>query len=156
MHFEKPTDGEKPKVIQVSITDRTIWLPDANRGIAVLGGTGSGKTYGVIDPAIRSAIDQGFPIILYDYKYAEQSSRIAGIAADAGYKVSIFAPSFPESGICNPLDFIRDATDVDMARQVAIGEKTFCGLTNYSSSPEIEAKIFKISAALMSLRSLFE
>jgi type IV secretory pathway TraG/TraD family ATPase VirD4 len=104
----------------VSKTDRTIWLPDANRGIAVLGGTGSGKTYGVIDPAIRSAIDQGFPIILYDYKYAEQSSRIAGIAADAGYKVSIFAPSFPESGICNPLDFIRDATDVDMARQVAI------------------------------------
>jgi len=79
-----------------------------------------GKTYGVIAPAIRSAIDQGFPIILYDYKYAEQSSRIAGIAADAGYKVSIFAPSFPESGICNPLDFIRDATDVDMARQVAI------------------------------------
>jgi Rad3-related DNA helicase len=31
-------------------------------------GTGSGKTYGVIDPAIRSAINQGFPIILYDYK----------------------------------------------------------------------------------------
>jgi type IV secretory pathway TraG/TraD family ATPase VirD4 len=119
-NHEKPTEGEKPKVIQVSKTDRTIWLPDANRGIAVLGGTGSGKTYGVIDPAIRSAIDQGFPIILYDYKYAEQSSRIAGIAADAGYKVSIFAPSFPESGICNPLDFIRDATDVDMARQVAI------------------------------------
>jgi type IV secretory pathway TraG/TraD family ATPase VirD4 len=119
-NHEKPIEGEKPKVIQVSKTDRTIWLPDANRGIAVLGGTGSGKTYGVIDPAIRSAIDQGFPIILYDYKYAEQSSRIAGIAADAGYKVSIFAPSFPESGICNPLDFIRDATDVDMARQVAI------------------------------------
>lgn len=119
-NHEKPTEGEKPKVIQVSKTDRTIWLPDANRGIAVLGGTGSGKTYGVIDPAIRSVIDQGFPIILYDYKYAEQSSRIAGIAADAGYKVSIFAPSFPESGICNPLDFIRDATDVDMARQVAI------------------------------------
>ena len=44
----------------------------------------------MIDPAIRSAIDQGFPIILYDYKYAEQSSRIAGVA------------------------------DVDMARQVAI------------------------------------
>ena len=101
-------------------------------------------------------IDQGFPIILYDYKYAEQSSRIAGIAADAGYKVSIFAPSFPESGICNPLDFIRDATDVDMARQVAIEEKTFCGQANYSSSPDIEAKIFKISAELMSSRSDFE
>jgi type IV secretory pathway TraG/TraD family ATPase VirD4 len=112
--------GEKPKVIQISKAEKTIWLPDANRGIAVLGGTGSGKTYGVIDPAIRSAIDQGFPIILYDYKYPEQSCRIAGIAAEAGYKVSVFAPSFPESGICNPLDFIRDAADVDMARQIAI------------------------------------
>ncbi|NUN66902.1 type IV secretory system conjugative DNA transfer family protein (plasmid) [Pseudanabaena biceps] len=119
-NLEHPAKGDKPKVIQIKKAERTIWLPDCNRGVAVLGGTGSGKTYGVIDPAIRSAIDQGFPIILYDYKYAEQSSRIAGIAAEAGYKVSIFAPSFPESGICNPLDFIRDAADVDMARQVAI------------------------------------
>jgi len=119
-NLETPTKGAKPKVIQIKRAEKTIWLPDCNRGVAVLGGTGSGKTYGVIDPAIRSAIDQGFPIILYDYKYAEQSSRIAGIAAEAGYKVSIFAPSFPESGICNPLDFIRDAADVDMARQVAI------------------------------------
>jgi len=119
-NLEPPAKGDKPKVIQIKKAERTIWLPDCNRGVAVLGGTGSGKTYGVIDPAIRSAIDQGFPIILYDYKYAEQSSRIAGIAAEAGYKVSIFAPSFPESGICNPLDFIRDAADVDMARQVAI------------------------------------
>ena len=55
-NHEKPIEGEKPKVIQVSKTDRTIWLPDANRDIAVLGGTGSGKTYGVIDPAIRSVI----------------------------------------------------------------------------------------------------
>jgi type IV secretory pathway TraG/TraD family ATPase VirD4 len=119
-NLEPPAKGDKPKVIKITKAEKTIWLPDCNRGVAVLGGTGSGKTYGVIDPAIRSAIDQGFPIILYDYKYAEQSSRIAGIAAEAGYKVSIFAPSFPESGICNPLDFIRDAADVDMARQVAI------------------------------------
>ena len=119
-NLEPPAKGAKPKIIQIKRAEKTIWLPDCNRGVAVLGGTGSGKTYGVIDPAIRSAIDQGFPIILYDYKYAEQSSRIAGIAAEAGYKVSIFAPSFPESGICNPLDFIRDAADVDMARQVAI------------------------------------
>jgi len=117
-HQELP-DVKNPQ-IKVSNTAKTIWLPDANRGVAVLGGTGSGKTYGVIDPAIRSAIDQGFPIIMYDYKYPEQSCRIAGIAAEAGYKVSVFAPSFAESGICNPLDFIRDAADVDMARQVAI------------------------------------
>jgi hypothetical protein len=41
-NHELPITGQKPKVIQVSQADRTIWLPDANRGIAVLGGTGSG------------------------------------------------------------------------------------------------------------------
>ena len=39
-NFQIPPDGEKAKVIQVSSTNKTIWLPDANRGIAVLGGTG--------------------------------------------------------------------------------------------------------------------
>jgi hypothetical protein len=43
-----------------------LYLPDAQRGIAVCGGPGSGKTFSVIDPAIRSAIDQGFPAIVYD------------------------------------------------------------------------------------------
>ena len=36
-----------------------IMLPDAQRGTAVCGGPGSGKTFSVIDPSIRSAIDRG-------------------------------------------------------------------------------------------------
>lgn len=31
----------------------------------------------------------------------------------------MFAPGFPETGVCNPLDFLRDPTDGEMARQIA-------------------------------------
>jgi type IV secretory pathway TraG/TraD family ATPase VirD4 len=96
-----------------------LYLPDAQRGTAICGGPGSGKTFSVIDPAVRSAIDQGFPIILYDFKYPSQTERIAGYAKQQGYQVKVFAPGFPESETCNPLDFLKDETDSLMARQMA-------------------------------------
>jgi type IV secretory pathway TraG/TraD family ATPase VirD4 len=73
----------------------------------------------VIDPALRSAVNQGFPIILYDFKYPSQTSRIAGYALEKGYDVHVFAPGFLESEVCNPLDFLRNETDSLMARQMA-------------------------------------
>ena len=106
----------KPTFAQPS----NLYIPDAQRGIAVCGGPGSGKTFSMIDPAIRSAIDQGFPTIVYDFKYPTQTSRIAGYAAKAGYEVRIFAPGFEESSVCNPLDFLRDETDAETARQISI------------------------------------
>jgi type IV secretory pathway TraG/TraD family ATPase VirD4 len=118
-HKATPTDKGK-RVVRIKGDAATTWLPDAQRGVAVMGGPGSGKTFSVIDPALRSVIDQGFPLILYDFKYPTQSERIAGVAAKAGYEVRVFAPGFPESDVCNPLDFIRDVDDVDMARQIAI------------------------------------
>lgn len=105
--------------IQVSKDSKTIYVPDAQRGISVIGGPGTGKTFSVIDPVIRSAIAQGFPLCLYDFKYPAQTQRIACLAKAAGYDVNIFAPGFPESKVCNPLDFIHDATDAGAARQIA-------------------------------------
>jgi type IV secretory pathway TraG/TraD family ATPase VirD4 len=96
-----------------------LCLPDAQKGTAVCGAPGSGKTFSVIDPAIRSAIDQGFPLVVYDFKYRTQTARIAAYAAKAGYDVRIFAPGYPESDVCNPLDFLRDETDAETARQMA-------------------------------------
>ena len=55
------------KVVKISQDQNTTWLSDAQRGLAVLGGPGSGKTHSVIDPALRSVIDQGFPVLLYDF-----------------------------------------------------------------------------------------
>jgi type IV secretory pathway TraG/TraD family ATPase VirD4 len=108
LYIGRPSFGKPP-----------LYLPDAQRGTAVCGGPGSGKTFSVIDPAMRSALDQGFPVILYDFKYPTQTSRIAGYAAQLGYNVRVFAPGFKESDTCNPLDFLKDQTDSLMARQMS-------------------------------------
>lgn len=42
-------------------------IPQAQQSIVVAGAPDSGKTYSIIDPAIRSAIAQGFPIVVYDF-----------------------------------------------------------------------------------------
>ncbi|MGK7905855.1 MAG: type IV secretory system conjugative DNA transfer family protein [Synechococcus sp.] len=98
---------------------KTLYFPDAQRGFAVFGGPGSGKTFSAIDPLVRSAICQGFPIVLYDFKYPNQTERLAGYAQQMGYEVSIFAPGYPESQVCNPLDFLRGEADAETARQIA-------------------------------------
>jgi type IV secretory pathway TraG/TraD family ATPase VirD4 len=146
-----------------------VYLPDAQRGTAVCGGPGSGKTFSVIDPAVRSAIDQGFPVILYDFKYPSQTARVAGYAGDKGYKVRVFAPGFPESDVCNPLDFLKDETDSLMARQMAeVLNKNFSmGSGNKSEDPFFTqagdqltegifllAKSFKDHADLMTCQAL--
>jgi type IV secretory pathway TraG/TraD family ATPase VirD4 len=108
----------------------TLYLPEAQRGILVCGGPGSGKSFSMITPLIRSAIDQGLPLVLYDFKYCQQESAtakakgqapiLAGYALERGYKVTVLSPGFPESQIANPLDFLRSEEDSEMARQLAI------------------------------------
>lgn len=98
---------------------KTLWIPDANRGIAVCGGPGSGKTFSLINPAIRSAIQEGIPLCIYDFKYPEQAELLVPFAAKHGYDVKVFAPGFEESEVCNPLDFLHSPDDALMARQIA-------------------------------------
>lgn len=97
----------------------TLYVPDAQRGIAALGAAGSGKTFSVIDPLIRSALDQGFPMCLYDFKYPAQTKRAVAYAMKRGYTVRVFAPGFPESEVCNPLDLIKDEEDAIAAGQLS-------------------------------------
>ncbi len=109
----------------------TVWLPDAQRSVLVVGSPGSGKTVSVIDRAIESAFAQGIPVLLYDKK-GSQMQLHAPLAARYGYEVHIFAPGESFSGVLNPLDFLRDATDAVMAgelgsvinRNAAIGGKS--------------------------------
>lgn len=98
---------------------KTLYLPDAQRGISVCGAAGSGKTFSIIDPLIRSTLDQGFPMILYDFKYPAQTKRAVAYAMKRGYTVRVFAPGFPETEVCNPLDLIRDEEDAIAAGQLA-------------------------------------
>ena len=115
---------------QESGAGTTFYIPDVQRGTAAIGAPGSGKTFSAINPAIYSAIDQGFPIIAYDFKYPSQA-KIAAYAKSQGYDIHIFAPGFPESEVCNPLDFLRDSSDAETARQIAtVINKNFRILSN--------------------------
>ncbi|HEY9817892.1 MAG TPA: hypothetical protein V6D20_19115, partial [Candidatus Obscuribacterales bacterium] len=102
----------------------TVYVPDANRSAVVIGKAGSGKTFSVIDPMVVSAINQGHPILLYDYKadaYGKggQISYLATLAARHQYNVQVFAPGRPYSCIINPLDFLQDANDSTTAGVLA-------------------------------------
>lgn len=108
----------------------TLYFPEAQRGILICGSPGSGKSFSMVNPLIRSAIDQGLPIALYDFKYAQQESTTAeakgqapvlvGYALERGYQVTVLAPGFASSAIANPIDFLRSNEDSEMARQLAI------------------------------------
>ncbi|MEL6224420.1 MAG: type IV secretion system DNA-binding domain-containing protein, partial [Cyanobacteria bacterium J06627_8] len=110
-----PKRNKSGAVILPSVT----WVPEAQRGIAVCGGPGSGKTYSTINPMIQSAISFGYPCIIYDFKYPSQAEVVAGYAAKNGYDIKIFAPGYPESEVCNPLDFLENEQDALSARQIA-------------------------------------
>ena len=97
-----------------------IYLPDANRSTLVLGAAAAGKTYSAINPIAMSAIDQGFPLVVYDFKYPDQTSILATYAQMKGYQVQILAPGYPESGVLNPItEFIDDETSGLYASQLA-------------------------------------
>ena len=105
-----------------------IHLPFINEGVSIAGAPGTGKTFSVIDPAIRSALQAGYPVIVYDSKGAQTEAH-AAYAASLGYHVSVFAPGKPYTGTCNLLDFVRDETDSLMAYQLAfILEKNSSGV----------------------------
>lgn len=117
----------KDKGLTAALKAGQLYLPFANEGLSIAGAPGTGKTFSVFDPAIRSAINAGYPIIVYDAKGAQTETH-AAYAASCGYQVSVFAPGKPYTGTCNLLDFVRDETDSLMAYQLAfILEKNSSG-----------------------------
>jgi type IV secretion system protein VirD4 len=106
------------KANRVAFKAGRLNIPEAQQGIAVCGAPNSGKTYSIIDPVIRDAIGQGVPVVVYDFKGSQLEAH-AAYAAAQGYEVHVFAPGFPYTGVCNPLDFVRDASDALMAGQLA-------------------------------------
>jgi type IV secretory pathway TraG/TraD family ATPase VirD4 len=113
-------EGKVSKRFNISPQANTVFIPDGQRGTTVCGAPGSGKTFSVIDPMIRSVIDQGFPICLYDFKFPGGQAEIhAAYARNKGYDVRIFAPGFEGSESCNLLDFLKSADDSETAGQIA-------------------------------------
>jgi type IV secretory pathway TraG/TraD family ATPase VirD4 len=116
----KKREGKIVERYHISPQSHTIFIPDGQRGTTVCGAPGSGKTFSVIDPMIRSVIDQGFPICLYDFKFPGGQAEIhAAYARNRGYDVRIFAPGFEGTESCNLLDFLKSADDSETAGQIA-------------------------------------
>ncbi|RMH41132.1 MAG: type IV secretory system conjugative DNA transfer family protein, partial [Gammaproteobacteria bacterium] len=117
--------GEKhnfySKFDEKKVAAETIWIPDTQRSVMVVGAPGSGKTFSAIDPMLRAVVEQGYPLILYDFKYPTQTSTIAWYAEQMGYEIRVFAPGFPESDVINLLDFLTGDPQIDaaLARQLA-------------------------------------
>jgi type IV secretory pathway TraG/TraD family ATPase VirD4 len=112
--------GKVVKRYNISPQSHTIFIPDGQRGTTVCGAPGSGKTFSVIDPMVRSVIDQGFPICLYDFKFPGGQAEIhAAYARSRGYDVRIFAPGFEGTESCNLLDFLKSPDDSETAGQIA-------------------------------------
>jgi type IV secretory pathway TraG/TraD family ATPase VirD4 len=133
-----------------------LYVPDIQRGTAVVGGPGSGKTFSTINPMTFSAIDQGFPIILYDFKYPSQV-KIATYAKLKGYDVHIFAPGFSESEVANPLDFLRDSSDAESARQIAtVINKNFRMLGNSNEDGFFAPAGDQLTQAILMLTKEFD
>ena len=103
---------------KVALKAGNVEIPNAQQSVTVAGAPDSGKTFSIIDPAIRSAIAQGFPILVYDFKGGQLEAHAAWAAAQ-GYSVSILAPGQPYTDVCNPLDLLSDETDSLMAAQLA-------------------------------------
>ena len=96
-------------------------IPDAQQSTMVIGAPGVGKTVSVLQPAILSCLEQGFPMLLFDGNYDKLTARIVPIALELGYKVHYFAPGHLESGVLNLFDFIEKPTDLSAAREIAKG-----------------------------------
>lgn len=109
---------QQRQTAQVSLKAGSLDIPQAQQSVVVAGAPDSGKTYSIIDPAIRSAIAQGLPIAVYDFKGSQLATHAAW-AASQGYQVDVFAPGQPYTGVFNPLDFLADETDALMAAQLA-------------------------------------
>jgi type IV secretory pathway TraG/TraD family ATPase VirD4 len=99
--------------------NQTLYLPFMNQSCLVLGASGLGKSMGVLNPLIRSALDQDITVTVFDFKYPEQTQEIVGYAAQRGYNIQIVAPSFVESDIFNMLDFIKDSGHTIGAKQIS-------------------------------------
>lgn len=100
-------------------TITTLYCPSAEQSVAVLGASGYGKSRYVMNPLIRSALDQGVAVNVVDAKYPDQTKEIAGYAAQRGYKVQIIAPTYAESGTLNPYIFVQNSSDSPGAQQLS-------------------------------------
>ena len=96
----------------------TLVLPSLAPAVAVIGSSGIGKTRTYFDPAIKSALDQGWPIMVLDVK-GNLKKKHAAYAHSLGYDVYVYAPGSEYSDGINFLDFMGSEEDAKAATELA-------------------------------------
>jgi type IV secretory pathway TraG/TraD family ATPase VirD4 len=91
-------------------TNESEFLPNAATSFLVAGKAGCGKSYTIIDRLIQSALSQGLPVLIYDFKYPTQA-MYSLLARLYGYQVYFFVPGEEETHYINLLDFVDSPAD---------------------------------------------
>ncbi len=105
-----------PKEPALELDD--LVLPSLAPAVAIIGGSGSGKTRTYFNPALKSGIDQGWTHLVFDVK-GNLMKKHAAYAHAMGYDVYVYAPGFPYSDGLNFLDFMENEADAKAAYQLA-------------------------------------
>jgi hypothetical protein len=100
------------------------------RAILVLGVQGSGKTYSVIEPAIRQMIEKGFTMAVYDFKFPDLTTLTYNTLLKFKHKfkknIAFYVINFDDvehSNRCNPLlpEMMDDFSDaVESAKSIML------------------------------------
>jgi type IV secretion system protein VirD4 len=96
----------------------SLVLSDLQPAVSVVGQSRGGKTRSIIDPGIKSAIDQEWTLLVLDVK-GSLMRKHAAYAHTKGYDVYVYAPGFPYSDGLNLLNFMEDASDAKAAQEIA-------------------------------------
>ena len=81
-----------------------IAMPHLQTSCIFIGKPKCGKTYYGINPTLKKLIDAGESILLFDYKYPDQTAQILSYANSMGYAledIHVFAPSYDEGCVFN-------------------------------------------------------
>ncbi len=107
---------QKPNEIALEF-ERGLVLGDLQPAMAVVGKSRIGKTRSVIDPGIKSGIDQDWTMFVLDVK-GNLMKKHAAYALSKGYDCYVYAPGFEYSDGLNFLDFMEDASDAKAAYEM--------------------------------------
>jgi type IV secretory pathway TraG/TraD family ATPase VirD4 len=145
LYICEPIGGDRPDAQELeTFKGRLTPITEIGRGTLIIGNQGSGKSETILNPLIKSAIDQGFGVILLDIKCPAQLTEIMPYATSKGYESRIFAPGEKITGNCNPLDAIENEDDSTTADQLV-----FTIRSNLSTSDEKRDKFFDGGAEAM-------
>jgi TraM recognition site of TraD and TraG len=154
--------NHEKRIINIPYDANTLFLNKLQEMLLVLGSTGSGKSFSILDPLKRAAILLGLPIIDFDFKGYEEdqsdaaingnglgftgsglcpSSKTAGFALKHGYNVFTIGPGFRDSDRCNPLSFMDSPIDADKAYAMSA-----CLNENFKLNGEAKPDYFSMSS----------